>query len=97
MHSWPLGLLLLSAVLSPAIGQWQQINGGLKHVTASVNYVWGVNSADRIYKCVKPCTGSNWAHIAGALKQIDAGDEEVWGVNSADHIYKRSVDGSGSW
>ena len=66
-------------------------------MTASVNYVWGVNSANSIYKCVKPCTGSNWVHIAGRLKQIDAGDEEVWGVNSADQIWKRPVDGSGSW
>ena len=79
MHRWPLGLLLLSVVLSPAFGQWQQINTGLKHVTASVNYVLGVNSAKSIYKCVKPCTGSNLVHIAGGLKQIDAGNEEVWG------------------
>ena len=92
-----LGLLLLSAVLGPALGQWQQINGRLKHVSASVNYVWGVNSANSIFKCVKPCTGSNWVHIAGSLKQIDAGDEEVWGVTSTDSIYKRPVDGSGSW
>ena len=100
MRSWSytaLGLLLLSAVLSPALGQWQRINGGLKHVTASVNYVWGVNSANSIYKCMKPCTGSNWVRIAGSLKQIDAGDEEVWGVNSADQIWKHPVDGSGSW
>ena len=97
MHSWALGLLLLSAVLSPALGQWKLIPGKLKHVTASVNYVWGVNSGGSIYKCVQPCTGF-WTHIPGVLKQIDAGDEEVWGVNANDYIYKRPVDGSGnSW
>ena len=90
-----LGLLLLSAVLSPALGQWQQINGRLKHVTASINYVWGVNSANKIYKCVQPCNGA-WTLVAGLLKQIDAGDEEVWGVNANDYIYKRPVDGSGN-
>ena len=44
MHSWTytlLGILLLSATLSPAFGQWKWIPGKLKHVTASVNYVYG--------------------------------------------------------
>ena len=70
--------------------------GGLKHITASTNYVWGMNSADNIYRCPNPCTGQ-WVQIDGALKQIDAGDHEVWGVNSNDDIFRRKVDGSGSW
>ena len=65
-------------------------------MTASVNYIWGVNNNDHIFICDNPCNG-NWRLIAGLLKQIDAGDMEVWGVNSADVIFKRPVDGSGTW
>ena len=54
-------------------------------------YIWGVNSADQIYKCKKPCSGS-WVQVAGSLKQIDGGHDYVYGVNSANQ-----VDGSGSW
>ena len=71
--------------------QWTQVPGGLKHVTASVNYIWGVNNNNHIFICDNPCNG-NWRQIPGALKQIDAGDMEVWGVNSVDDIYKRPVD-----
>ena len=95
MRSFSLGLLLLSAVLSPSLGQQQQTPGGLKHVTASVNFLWGVTTGDNIYKCAKPCKGSNWVLVAGSLKQIDAGDEEVWGFNSLGMIWKRPVDWSG--
>ena len=65
-------------------------------MTASVNYIWGVNNNNHIFICDNPCNG-NWRQIPGALKQIDAGDMEVWGVNSVDDIYKRPVDGSGAW
>ena len=76
--------------------QWTQIPGLLKYVTASVNYLWGVNKYDDIFICTRPCHGK-WKHIPGKLKQIDAGNMEVWGVNSGDDIFKRSVDGSGGW
>ena len=89
MISWQKSLLcvlIIGAALSTVNGDWERINGGLKHVTASVNYLWGVNSADNIYRCSRPCTGSNWIRVPGGLKQIDASDEEVWGVNSANQI-----------
>ena len=90
--------LLLGLSLSEGhMEGWEQIPGGLKHVTASVNYVWGVNLNDDIFRCSRPCTGSNWVHVPGKLKQIDANDYEVWGVNSGDSIFKRAVDGSGDW
>ena len=60
---------------------WTQVHVGLKHVTTSVNYLWGVNSNDDIYRCASPCTGE-WIHVPGKLEQIDAGDMEVSGVNS---------------
>ena len=62
-------------------GDWARINGALTHVTASVNYLWGVNSADQIWRCERPCTGSNWVQVDGALIQVDADDHEVWGVS----------------
>ena len=67
-----------------------------KHVNF-VDCVWRVNTIDNIYRCAKPCTGSNWVQVEEHLKQIDAGDEEVWGVNSKDQIYKPPVDGSDYW
>ena len=86
------------ACFAAVYGQnWGQISGALKHVSASVNYIWGVNSADQIWMCPNPCSAANWVQIPGALKQVDAGDMEAWGVNSNDDIYKRNVDGSGSW
>ena len=76
--------------------QWTEISGGLKHISSSVNYLWGVDSNDKIYRCTRPCTG-NWDNIPGLLMQVDVSDIEVWGVNSANHIFKRSIDGAGSW
>lgn len=92
-----LGLFLCIAI-SCAYSQstYRQIPGGLSHVTASTNYLWGVSSNDQIWRCPRPCTG-NWVNVPGALKQIDASDDEVWGVNASDEIYKRPVDGSGDW
>jgi len=75
---------------------WVKVPGGLKYVSTSRSWAWGVNSNDNIYKCRLPCYGA-WQAVDGKLKQIDAGDQEVWGVNSADMIYKRSADGSGRW
>ena len=69
----------------------------LKHITASINYIWGVTKADKIYVCPQPCTTGKWKHIPGHLRQIDAGDHEVWGVNRNNYIYKRRVDGGGGW
>ena len=90
--------LLLGLSLSEGhMEGWEQITGGLKHVTASVNYVWGVTKDGEIYMCERPCTGSNWVKVSGSLKQLDADDYEVWGVNSEDQIFKRSVDGDGVW
>ena len=90
-------LFLCSTVTAYAYGEWENIPGGLTHVTASVNYLWGVNSADQIWRCTRPCNGQNWVRVPGALRQVDADDHEVWGVNAAYNIYKRPVDGSGSW
>ena len=75
---------------------WFPLPGSLIHITASMNYLWGVNRAYQIFVCNIPCTG-NWQQISGQLKQIDADDSEVWGVNQNDFIYKRPVDGSSSW
>ena len=92
-----IGFVFCSIAIISANGQWEQIPGGLKHVSASVSYLWGTNRHDHIYVCTRPCTGRNWRRIPGGLKQVDASDEEVWGVNAADDIYKRPVDGSGGW
>ena len=76
--------------------EWTEISGGLKFITGSVNYLWGVKSNDQIYRCAQPCSG-NWINVPGTLRQVDANDYEVWGTNSANNIFKRSIDGSGNW
>ncbi len=87
--------VFFAVLAAPTAAQWQQIPGALKHVTASTNYLWGVNSGEYIFMCSRPCTG-NWVLVSGSLKQVDASDDEVWGVNANDRIFKRPVDGSGS-
>ena len=90
-------LYILSASCTSGVDcfDWVQIPGGLKHVSTSINYHWGVNTANHIFRCARPCAGA-WIKIAGALKQVDVSDMEVWGVSSANDIYKRAADGSGS-
>lgn len=88
---------LAAAIALAAVGEvdagWETIPFGLVQVTASANYLWGVNEHDEIFVCTRPCT--SWTKVPGALVQVDADDQEVWGVNGADEIYKRPVDGSG--
>ena len=59
-------------------------------------YIWGVNRADQIYKCKKPCTGQ-WKIVNGRLSQIDGGYVFVYGVNSGGAVYSRPIDGSKAW
>ena len=76
--------------------EWTEISGGLKFITGSVNYLWGVKSNDATYRCAQPCSG-NWVSVHGYLRQVDANDYELWGTNKYNNIFKRSVDGSGNW
>ncbi len=89
-----LGLLLILPCIVNC--QYRNIPGKQKYITTSTSYLWGVNTAEQIFKCDRPCTGS-WKHIGGHLSQIDTGDMEVWGVNRYGNIWKRSIDGSGDW
>ena len=90
--------LFIAALAAISGAEWTQIPlGGLIHVSANINYLWGVNAANQTFMCPRPCTSGKWKQIDGALKQLDVDDQEVWGVNKADLIYKRPVDGSGKW
>ena len=92
-----IAVILLLTFISSILGhQWTEINGSLKDITGSPNYLWGVNSNDNIYRCAQPCTGI-WVNVPGGLREIDANDYEVWGISSINEIFKRSVDGSGNW
>ena len=73
-----------------------RISGSLKHVSTSINYLWGVNNQNYIYRCSRPCNG-RWTKVPGTLEQVDVSDMEVWGVNRFYKIFKRPADGSGSW
>jgi len=67
------------------------VSGKLIHVSASTNYLWGVNKANQIYKCARPCTGK-WILVEGSLKQVDASDDEVLGVNKHDEMARPLMD-----
>lgn len=82
-------LVCASTVSSVSIGD------NLKHISAGVAYLWGVNKNDEVFRCERPCT--KWIKVDGRLMQIDVGDDEVWGVNSRYVIYKRPADGTGRW
>ena len=44
--------------------------------------VWGVNSANQIWKSQLPCENGicNWTEVPGALKQVSQGHHDVWGT-----------------
>ena len=88
--------LMLLLTSTGAWPWWKQIPGSLKHITATLNYVWGVNNTGDVLMCVRPCSGG-WIHVPGKFKQVDADEMEVWGVTCDNRIYKRPVNGNGSW
>ena len=75
---------------------WKHIPGKLKNVSSNLKGdVWGVNSADQIYR--RDPGAPSWKRVSGGLAQISAGDKNVYGVNSGDSIYRMPVDGTGGW
>ena len=90
-------ILALAATSFVSGQEWTQIPGGLKHISGSISYVWGVNSGKHVYFCQRPCNGRNWKHTPGSLVQLDVDDHEVWGVNAHDGIFMRPIDASCDW
>ena len=73
-------------------GYWRRIPGLLKHVTASgSNKIYGVNAADQIWQCAKPCYDGAWQSIPGRLAQCDASTNGLFGVNSDCAIFRRPI------
>lgn len=54
----------------------------------ALDYVWGVNSRDQIFRCKAPCTNNAWQQMGGSLRQIDVGKEYVYGTNANGLIYR---------
>jgi len=71
-------LVVALAIVAKARDHWTRIPGpALIHISANINYVWGVDKRHEIYMCRRPCTGK-WERIEeGALKQLDVDDHEV--------------------
>ena len=62
-------------------GQWKQIDGSLKQVSGGEKELWGINSANNIYKRNIDGSGS-WTTMKGVLTNISAsGKDYIWGVN----------------
>jgi hypothetical protein len=45
--------------------------------------LWGVNSANQIWKTTIPCPNNacNWINVPGGLKQVSQGKHDVWGTS----------------
>jgi hypothetical protein len=54
----------------------------------ALDYVWGVNSRDQIFRCKAPCANNAWQQMGGSLRQIDVGKEYVYGTNASGLIYR---------
>ena len=72
---------------------WKQIAGGLSAISAgSRTNVWGVNSADQIWRYTNQ-DANPWLQIPGGLSDVGAAaDGTVWGVNSAGNIWRYTGD-----
>lgn len=86
--------ILLALIVVCSTHTCALVGGELKHITAGVAYLWGVNNQNQIFRCDRPC--KKWVRVNGGLEQVDVGDDEVWGV-SGYTIFKMPADGRGSW
>ena len=67
---------------------WRLIPGKLKYVSGSgKSEIFGVNGADAIFRCQKPCIGE-WEIVPGKLTQCDATFDAVIGVNKGSAIFR---------
>ena len=65
--------------------------------------LWGVNSANDIFKAPYPCpiNGSNiacqWQNVPGKLVQVSQGSHDIWGVNKDMKIFRCDKPCTGNW
>ena len=100
-------VLAVSAIIDTVpTGNWTVIPPPecwpLRAVTASTNYLWGIDNRTiiqgistgqasyNVLYCQRPCNDtSSWRNGTGRFDQtIDANENEVWGVNDYGEIYK---------
>jgi len=71
--------------------------GYLTHISVGGNQVWGVNSANQIWRLTRSGEGySSWAHIGGEFGLMDVSvspNNHVWGVSSGHAIYRYGLTG----
>ncbi len=77
--------------------KWTKVDGKLMQIDVGDSEVWGVNSAEVIYK--RPVDGSGaWTKVSGNLKHVSAsGNGYVWGVSKYNNIYKCKKPCNGEW
>ncbi len=72
-------------------GSWRTIPGSLSYITASgYDEVFGVNSADKICRCKKPCVGE-LELIDERMKQCDATNNGLFGVNDHNNVFRYNL------
>ncbi len=72
-------------------GSWRKIPGSLSYITASgYDEVFGVNSADKVYRCKKPCVGE-LELIDERMKQCDATNNGLFGVNDHNNEFRYNL------
>lgn len=71
-----------------------------KMVSAARGVVWGLDSNNRVYTCLRPCNaGSTWSYASGSGFQIDVSTDgaEVYVVGMNNKIFSRKADLSTGW
>ena len=68
---------------------WRRIPGKLKHITASGRVeVFGVNRANQLFRCKKPCIGE-WEHMDNVnMLQCDATFDSFVGIRMKQEVVK---------
>lgn len=73
-------------------GSWRWIPGQLQHITAAGRAdIFGVNSANNVYRCTKPCVTGQWELMEGSLKQCDATFDSFVGVSAVNSAFEHGT------
>ena len=74
-------------------GEWRNIPGEMKYVTAGLNDIFGIGNNQDLYRCEIPCTGS-WERVGfpwPGLNKIDATIDGLFAVTTGGDIYRHEI------
>ena len=80
-------------------GSWHMVPGRMTHVTVGPHKIYGIDTANKVYQCKKPCFEGEWKATweeivfddDGGVKQIDATLNEIFAVSTGESIYQHKI------